>query len=338
VADRFIAAYGCPFLYARCRTLYGSVLVATGHWAQGERELLRAVEMCAGAGPAVGSDAHARLADLRLRQGRLEEAARLLRGREEEPRASVAAAALRLAQGDPPGALALLRRRLRQVADGHLAAVPALALLVRAALAQGDVAPARLAAGRLSALAAGQRSPYTAALAAEAEGQVSLAAGDPGGVERLETALAGFAALGMPYEAARVRLDLARALSDARPEAAVVEATAALEAFERLGPGSGGDAAAALLRRLGAPPRAPRGDGRGAGGDLTRRERQVLHLVGLGLSNPEIAARLHISRKTAAHHVSHVLSKLGVRNRVEAVALGGAPGGAQGDEAPGADG
>ena len=178
VADRFIAAYGCPFLYARCRTLYGSVLVATGHWAAGERELLRAVEMCAGAGPAVASDAYARLADLRLRQGRLEEAARLLRGREEEPRASVAVAALRLAQGDPPGATALLRRHLRQVADGHLAAAPALALLVRAGLAQGDVAQARLAAGRLSALAAGQRSPYTAALAAEAEGQVSLAAGD----------------------------------------------------------------------------------------------------------------------------------------------------------------
>ncbi|MFC5261786.1 response regulator transcription factor [Kribbella qitaiheensis] len=46
----------------------------------------------------------------------------------------------------------------------------------------------------------------------------------------------------------------------------------------------------------------------------------MLRLIGLGLSNPEIGARLHISRKTAEHHVSHVLAKLGARNRAEAVA------------------
>jgi tetratricopeptide (TPR) repeat protein len=40
-ADRFTERYGCPFLHVYCRTLYGSVLVATGDWSQAEAELKR---------------------------------------------------------------------------------------------------------------------------------------------------------------------------------------------------------------------------------------------------------------------------------------------------------
>jgi DNA-binding NarL/FixJ family response regulator len=46
----------------------------------------------------------------------------------------------------------------------------------------------------------------------------------------------------------------------------------------------------------------------------------VLELLGHGLSNAEIAARLYITPKTAEHHVGHVLAKLGLRNRAEAAA------------------
>lgn len=57
------------------------------------------------------------------------------------------------------------------------------------------------------------------------------------------------------------------------------------------------------------------------GHDLTPREREVLALMVEGLTNPEIADRLTISRATATSHVSHILHKLGVSNRAEAIVL-----------------
>ncbi len=57
------------------------------------------------------------------------------------------------------------------------------------------------------------------------------------------------------------------------------------------------------------------------GYDLSDREREVLALMVKGLNNSEIAAKLVISLSTVKHHVSHILSKLNVTNRAEAVAL-----------------
>lgn len=54
---------------------------------------------------------------------------------------------------------------------------------------------------------------------------------------------------------------------------------------------------------------------------LSSREREVLRLVADGHTNPQIAAALFISRKTAEHHVSNILTKLGVATRTEAAAL-----------------
>ncbi len=51
------------------------------------------------------------------------------------------------------------------------------------------------------------------------------------------------------------------------------------------------------------------------------RERPVLALLAKGLSNPEIAVRLSVSRSTAKAHVSNIFSKLGISSRAEAAAL-----------------
>jgi DNA-binding NarL/FixJ family response regulator len=110
---------------------------------------------------------------------------------------------------------------------------------------------------------------------------------------------------------------MARLLQGTDWPGAVTWARAALATFERIGANRDVGEASHLLRQLGVAGR----PGPRLRGKLTQREEEVLALLTRGLSNREIADRLVISTKTAEHHVSQILDKLGARTRAEAAAL-----------------
>jgi DNA-binding CsgD family transcriptional regulator len=150
-----------------------------------------------------------------------------------------------------------------------------------------------------------------------ARGRRALGTAGVDAIDSLEDALAGFAATGLAYECARTRALLAEATSRSDRDLAAREAAIALSTFEQLGAARDADAVAAFLRTLGV--RAARAAPKGLP-LLTRREREVLGLLGEGLSNPAISERLYVSRRTVEHHVSSVLRKLGLNSRAEAAA------------------
>ena len=195
--------------------------------------------------------------------------------------------------------------------------VPALELLIVTRLAIGDADSAREAADRLVTIAREAGLERLEACAALADGRVHAAQGDERAAAQLVRAVELFASLGLPLEAARAQLELARTLAVSAPAAAVREGKLAMTAFDRLGAQPDADAAAGLLRSLGDS--AGRAWPRGAEG-LTRREGEVLGLLAEGCSNAQIAERLVISKRTAEHHVASILSKLGLHSRSEAVA------------------
>jgi ATP/maltotriose-dependent transcriptional regulator MalT len=299
---------------AICLMHYGGILTAAGRWHEAEHALTRSMRRYDESYRALRAGAAARLADLRVGQGRLTDAAELLQTSGHDAYAIRPIARLHLADGQADQAA----RSLERVVDGEWDGVTharLLAPLVEAQIAAGRTEEARLACARLGDLAATMPTPQVRGFAGFAMGLLG-SSDDPDTSRHLDTAIAEFALAGLVVEQARARLEVACVLCAVKPTLAIAEARAAAAAFERMGATPSATAASSLLRTL--DWEADRGVG--DIGLLTTREREVLSLVAAGLSNPEIGQRLGISRKTASHHVSGILMKLGLRNRVEAAA------------------
>ena len=316
-AERFSQRYGCPFLYSECRLVYCEVLLTTGDWSRAEKELRKAIESTRNSIPVYHAWALAGLADLRLSQGGIEEAERLVHGYEDYPRTVPVMVRMHLLRGEPGAASLVARRRLDVIGDRQLESVLLLERLGEAEAREGCFDEAARRGRHLSDLGAERGCRVMRARGERLQGRAVLRVDPVAARQHVDRALALFVELNMVYEAARTRLLLAETLCQVEPKLAAGEARAALEVLDGLGAARDADIAAGLLRRLGV--RSGRAAPKGLR-PLTRREREVFGLLGEGLSNPEIARRLFISPKTAEHHVCSILSKTGLKCRAEAAA------------------
>lgn len=315
-----------PVLHAHCRIVYGTVLCEAGRWVEAEAEIMRALGPSGTSMVARRAEGLARLADLRIRQDRLEEAAQLLYPVADRFEAAGALARLHVAQGDFDLASTVINTHVNQLGSDLLRSGPLLGLLVQVELSRGDVDAAEGTARRLAEASEAAESHMLIAYSLLAKGRVARQRGDHGGARAcLSGALGAVDDEECRMLAATIRVEVAlAAAADGDVPTAVTAARAALAIFERVGARRDANQALALLRALGAPTRSP-----GAGADraadvLTPRQREILGHIGHGASNSEIAARLFISPKTVEHHVGSILSRLDVRTRAEAAAFAAA--------------
>ena len=307
-----------PILFTHCQGTYGSLLCSVGRWSAAEAALT--MSLAAGR---TGFYLHrvmarAALADLRIRQGRLEEAAQLLAYCGDRWDAMPVRARLHLARHEYEHAVSLVKQAQRQIGDDRVRTVPLLAVLVEAEIGRGNIEGAASAAHRATELAQPE-IPAMVAEAALARARAAAAAGDKAAAAAdYEAGLQAAGQIEAPLLQAALHLGLARVLADVDRPQAVSEARLALALYEQLG-GPEAETCVTLLRRLGVSAAYKPVRAAGPLADLSKREREVMRLVGKGLSNPEIARELFISPKTVEHHVSSILSKLGVRSRIEVV-------------------
>ena len=321
----FCARYGMRPLFAVCRTQYASICMWRGTWLEAEEELSAAADELEATRPAMTGDAIVRLGELRRRQGRLVDAARLFDQADGHPLALLGRAELALDRGDARAAAELAERYLRRLPQQNRTdRAPGLDLLVRALAKSSDLDGARTAFAELSAIATLMMTGALRAMASRAAGWIALAAGQPDEARRhLEDALDGFVQGGAPFEIAASRIGLARALALlGRDTDAAIEARRAVDLFVELKAEFQLAQARELLVTLSDTHAAPAAvlTPPSTGADLTRREIEVLRLVADGLNNQAIGERLFVSDHTVHRHLANIFNKLSVSSRAAAVA------------------
>jgi DNA-binding NarL/FixJ family response regulator len=312
----FSRRWGLHPLSSICRTQYAGVLMWRGEWEAAERELNAAAAEIERVRPALTGPALARLGELRLRQGRFDDAERLFRASPTQPQAKLGMAALHLERGKAEESVDAAAEFLSSLgADEATARVAALEILVKANAARSKVAAAQSHLDELERIGAALGTDSILGSVASSRGTLLSQRGDASAATRcFETAIEHFQRSGAPLETARAQLDVAAQLAKVgRGVAALQQASVALESFERLEARADAGRAKQLLATLDTGAGKPRET-------LTPRQVEILQLVAQGLSNVQIAKRLRLSEHTVKRHVANLLLRLELPSRAAAAA------------------
>jgi LuxR family maltose regulon positive regulatory protein len=319
----FCAKCGLRPLFAVCRTQYASICVWRGTWLEAEQELCAASDELAASRPAMKGDALVRLAELRRRQGRLEEAAALVEQVPPHGSGLLVRAELALDCEDPQGALEIIERYLRHLPIANRTdRASGLEVAVRARTERKDWPGAKAALDELASIAATVATVPLCGAASFAAGYLAMGQGKSDEARHCyEDACDMYSRSEAPYETGRARIQLARALGAlGRVDAAVEQLRLAKELLSGLKADLELTRAEKAISNLLSRQVVDRTAGREKPGGLTRREIEVLRLVAEGLSNQAIAERLFVSDHTVHRHLANILNKLGASTRAAAVA------------------
>jgi DNA-binding CsgD family transcriptional regulator len=311
----------------------GMALTELGRWEEAYEAIDRAVRASQMGHPYARFDAVPHQAELLRRQGRLDEARRLLEemlpdyeARDELPRVCPQLALVQLASGDHAGALRAADRA-GALWRGQGSPAWGFGLLgwgieVYCGAGRSDQASAILP----EFVAFAERTDSAVAHAALADGQGLVAASEnrhQAAAVAFQQAAAIWQKLEASYREARSRRlraeSLLRASDPLQREAAGADLAAAQAICASLGASLELELIAAIMQRHGLATRT-RQVGEGSPSTLTRREREVVTLIARGYSNRAIAQELVISERTAEHHVAAILAKLGLASRAQVAA------------------
>jgi len=237
--ERYCARQSLTGFPGICRIHRAEVAAVGGGWEQAEQELERATtELGAYNATPPQADGFYAIGDIRRLRGDFVGAEAALREAHSRGRAPQPALALvRLAEGKVKAAAAAINAAVAEETADRWARARLLPAQIEIAIAAGDVQLARTAVDELAGIVAGYPSPALEAGRQVALGRVLVAEGDAAAAAReFRSAIKGWREVGAPYEVARARALLSKALRGVQnDDDADLELRAALDEFRRLG-------------------------------------------------------------------------------------------------------